>query len=60
MASKVQYRAFLTGIRLSSYYNLRKDGRSHLCLSVNYSLEKGPKKAGFYMGVGVIVRQELM
>ncbi len=43
-----------------SYYNLRKDGRSHLRLSGNYSLERGPKKSGFCMGVGVIVRQELM
>ncbi len=43
-----------------SYYNLRKDGRSHLRLSGNYSLEKGPKKSGFCMGVGVIVRQQLM
>ncbi len=28
---------------LKSNYNLRKDGRSHLCLSENYSLENGPR-----------------
>ena len=44
---------------LKSYYNLRKDGRSHLRLSGNYSLEKEPRKSGFCMGLRVNLVERL-